>query len=215
MFESKEQLKEVINLYCSDKDKCIEQYGEPNSWNVSNITDMSDMFYKSQFNGDISNWDVSNVTNMNRMFHTSKFNGDISKWNVSNVTNMYCMFHNTKFNGDISNWNVSNVTNMKGMFYSSQFNGDISNWDISSLVSGKEDIIKIGVKIPKAIKIVQLIEEDFKECPVTGEVIEGDYLRCTTCKHCFNMEVEKWIDENKCCPYCRSKWKKKIIYSQF
>ena len=76
------------------------------------------------------------------------------------------------------------------------------------------DIIKMGAKIPEAIKIVKLIEEDFKECPVTGEVIEGDYLRCTTCKHCFNMEVEKWIDENKCCPYCRSKWGKKIIYSQ-
>ncbi len=28
------------------------------------------------------------------------------------------------------------------------------------------------------------------------------------------MEVEKWIDENKCCPYCRSEWAKKIIYSQ-
>jgi hypothetical protein len=72
----------------------------------------------------------------------------------------------------------------------------------------------MGAKIPEIKKIVQVIEEGYDECPVTGEVIEGDYFKCSTCKHCFDMEVEKWIDENKCCPYCRSKWGKKIIYTQ-
>ncbi len=79
MFESKEQLKEAINLYCKDKEKCIEQYGDSNNWNVSNITDMSNLFECSNFNDDISNWNVSNVTNMNNMFSYSQFNGDISK----------------------------------------------------------------------------------------------------------------------------------------
>jgi surface protein len=40
------------------------------------------------FNGDISQWDVSNVTDMSFMFYRSNFTGDISKWDVSNVTNM-------------------------------------------------------------------------------------------------------------------------------
>ena len=100
---------------------------------TTNVTDMSEMFYESQFNGDISIWDVSNVTDMNEMFSSSEFNGDISNWDVSNVTVMYRMFYGSKFNGDISNWDVSNVTDMGRMFWKSQFNGDISNWDVSNV----------------------------------------------------------------------------------
>ena len=40
----------------------------------------------NEFNGDISLWDVSNVTNMSGMFYESKFDGDISDWDVSKVT---------------------------------------------------------------------------------------------------------------------------------
>ena len=100
---------------------------------VSNITDMSDIFDKSKFNGDISKWDVSNVTDMNGMFTYSKFNGDISNWDVSNVTNMSIMFAQSEFNGDISNWDVSNVIDMHGMFYESKFNRDISYWDVNNV----------------------------------------------------------------------------------
>ncbi len=85
MFKSKEELIEAINLYCDNKDKCIEQYGETNNWDVSNVTNMQDIFKNSKFNGNISNWNVSNVTNMNKMFTDSEFNGDISKWDINNV----------------------------------------------------------------------------------------------------------------------------------
>ena len=72
----------------------------------------------SGFNGDISGWDVSNVTDMSGMFYYAKsFNQDISKWNVSNVIDMNGMFAYAKsFNKDISKWDVSKVIVCYDMF---------------------------------------------------------------------------------------------------
>ena len=50
------------------------------------------MFNSSKFNGDISKWDVSNVSDMSDMFSVSKFSSDISKWDVSKVTDADNMF---------------------------------------------------------------------------------------------------------------------------
>ncbi len=69
----------------------------------------------------ISDWDVSNVTDMSYMFFACeelKSVGDISKWNVSNVTNMNSMFEFcNSFNQDISSWDVSSVTDADYIFY--------------------------------------------------------------------------------------------------
>ena len=76
---------DYFNLYSRD-------FSGIESWNVSNVTDMSGMFSESSFNQDISSWDVSNVTDMSYMFDNSSFNWDISSWDVSNVKNMSEMF---------------------------------------------------------------------------------------------------------------------------
>ena len=55
---------------------------------TTNVTDMSNMFRRSEyFNDDIGWWDTSNVRNMRNMFYNAKnFDQDLSGWDVSNVS---------------------------------------------------------------------------------------------------------------------------------
>ena len=76
--KSKDELSDII------KDRVSEEGPncDLNDIDTSLITDMTGLFYDSEFNGDISEWNVSNVVNMSRMFEDSKFNKDISNWNI-------------------------------------------------------------------------------------------------------------------------------------
>lgn len=127
--KDKEELQKVIK-------KEVKQHGpqcDLNHIDTSLITDMSDLFYNSNFKGDISKWEISSVLDMKAMFAHSKFNGDISKWDTSKVLDMRCMFYKSVFTGDISQWNTASVSNMISMFERSKFNGDISKWDVGNV----------------------------------------------------------------------------------
>lgn len=103
--KTKEELKKIIKDTIKRKgNKC-----NLNFIDTSLITDMSDLFAFSKFNGNISKWNTSNVEDMSWMFLESEFNRDISKWNISKVKNMSCIFLGSKFNQDISSWDITNI----------------------------------------------------------------------------------------------------------
>ena len=104
-----------------------------NNINVSEITDMSDLFSGlDPHNIDISDWDVSKVKNMYCMFHCCEnLNCNLSNWKVSNVRDMEGMFAGCKkFNCNLSLWDIREVRSMRAMFDGCiKFKGEgLENW---------------------------------------------------------------------------------------
>ena len=126
-FANKDALQTAISGYPSNQ----ANYGEMRCWDVSSITDLSQLFLSSSLNEPIGCWDVSKVTNMESMFEdATSFNQNIGNWNVSKVSTMRWMFYNAiKFNQSIANWNAIKVTDMREMFHgATNFNQDLCAW---------------------------------------------------------------------------------------
>eukprot|EP00526_Cylindrotheca_closterium_P014748 CAMPEP_0113625296 /NCGR_PEP_ID=MMETSP0017_2-20120614/13066_1 /TAXON_ID=2856 /ORGANISM="Cylindrotheca closterium" /LENGTH=283 /DNA_ID=CAMNT_0000535405 /DNA_START=281 /DNA_END=1129 /DNA_ORIENTATION=+ /assembly_acc=CAM_ASM_000147 len=136
-FQSNTELKGAVDSWFTTQGLVETQYGPIGDWCfTAGVTSMSSLFYnRPTFNGDISSWDVSSVTNMWYMFYKTPFNKDLSSWDVSSVTTMYSMFYKaSSFNQDLSSWDVSSVIDTGKMFYgASSFNQDLSSWDVSSV----------------------------------------------------------------------------------
>ena len=136
IFNSRTQLDSAVDAWISNESTAKEIYGDINTWDVSGISDFSNLFQrKSGFNSDISNWDVSNGENFYAMFDWAEsFNQNISNWDVSNGLTFNAMFYNAfSFNQDIRNWDVSSSRNFQGMFAGARnFNQNIRSWDVSS-----------------------------------------------------------------------------------
>lgn len=140
-FESTEELRRAVARYV-DKNhydvELAEVYGWPlSNWNVSLITDFSEVLAHSSINEDLGEWDVGQATSMAKMFwHNDAFeSGGIWRWDVSKVATMERMFLGaSKFNGDIRDWYTRSLTNLVGTFWrASSFNQDIGYWDTSQV----------------------------------------------------------------------------------
>lgn len=130
--------KELISIIKSEVKKQPGTRLDLNHIDVSEITDMSRLFYESIPKSIeellIDKWNVSKVTRMGGMFESRlSFNADLSKWDTSSVTDMNYMFYGCKnFNSDISAWDVSKVTDFTNMFSGCKsFKSDLTAWNVS------------------------------------------------------------------------------------
>ena len=120
VFSDKASLQSALTEWQNDQAAAGETHGPISAWDVSAVTDMSDLFLNyNAFDSDINAWDVSNTTNMARMFHSATaYNQPMDAWQVGGkVTNFYEMFRDSAFNQDISGWNISGATEMRDMFH--------------------------------------------------------------------------------------------------
>ena len=111
--QTKKALRSMIKNYDGGK----KSYGEPNTWDVTLVTDMSFLFKDMKnFNAPIDQWNTSQVTKMDRMFNNaSSFNQPITM-DTSQVTDMTAMFFNAEsFNQPIT-MDMSKVIKMDYMF---------------------------------------------------------------------------------------------------
>jgi len=99
IFEKKQELVDAFNGLCINRNTACLIYGEIKNWDISKITDLSNLFFeKSTFgNSDrdnISNWNTSNVTDMSGMFYgATDFNKDIRRWIIQIMTNVNLIFY--------------------------------------------------------------------------------------------------------------------------
>ena len=142
---------------------------DPTMFDVSNVTDMSSMFFQcTNLSGelDLSTWNVDNVINMSGIFNRcSKLtNINVSTWNTSQVTNMNGMFFSgaTLASINISNFNTSNVTDMEGMFNNclGLTKLDLSNFNTSN-------VTEMSSMFSSCMKLTELNVSNFNTSNVT------------------------------------------------
>lgn len=177
---------------------------------TSLITDMSSLFSKSQFNQDISSWDVSNVTDMSNMFsNNNAFNQEISYWDVSNVTNMDSMFLASKFYKDISSWCVQNIPITPIDFMTNSYlraNEDyVPNWGVDcttgnvTFLNNNDDLILYrtngnGVIINSNTTIVRYTIYDSIGRVIASKAVNDDYIQLKTNNASFNILKLEFIN---------------------
>jgi hypothetical protein len=155
--KTKNELKQAIQDYQMGK---YNERGKPNDWDVSSITDMSELFKWNQtFNEPINKWVTKNVTDMSGMFDgASKFNQPINDNRTNCWSFIFAQYRvvndSTKetgrrlihklpiflvrrialyaFGDHIGGFDTSQVTDMSFMFHRAEaFNQRIGQWNTS------------------------------------------------------------------------------------
>ena len=68
-FVTKAELQAAVRMWVDGRATALSTYGPISGWDVSSITDMSELFRDlANFNDELSSWDTSSVTSMQGMF---------------------------------------------------------------------------------------------------------------------------------------------------
>ena len=78
-------LRAALKLWLdpSTREQAVARFGAIGDWDVSRVTDMSDLLYcQSEFNEDLSRWDTARVESMSATFCGARsFNQPLEAWN--------------------------------------------------------------------------------------------------------------------------------------
>ena len=135
-------IKQALTDYTTDTTNGSLKYGSISTWELHNVTSMSQLFtfvsgsYEINYNNiaGIGSWNISNVIDMTNMFSQVNANrpkitstqldtivAQIKSWDVSNVTTMKKMFFNNENFNDVHviplrTWNVTSDTILTDIF---------------------------------------------------------------------------------------------------
>lgn len=166
---------------------------------VSKVTDMSYMFFRSNFssinlsswntknlkyvdglfsgatkskNIDLSSWDVRSLLRTNKMFASAGTEHiNLSGWNSGQLTDTSNMFHDTYAlqTLNLDGFNTSNVTNMFGMFYLSA----LPNLDLTQLNTSSVTNMNSMFKQMSRISSLNFTSFDTSNVTDFGEMFRG------------------------------------------
>jgi len=85
-------LRNLVAKWTLDKNRTEMQHGPLSEWDVSYVSDMSDLFNGNDENPDIRKWDMSNVVHAERMFKDSGFAYPIDNKDFSSLQSATQMF---------------------------------------------------------------------------------------------------------------------------
>lgn len=194
----------AASLWCSNRAQAEAIYGPIENWDVSSVTNMSELFsYEREFNDDISRWDVRNVTDMSEMFHCAKaFNQPLNSWNVTNVKNMAEMFNGASvFNQPLDRWNTGQVTTY--LFSSTKvFNQALETWDVSA-VTDMSDMFSFAISFNQSLSSwntanVTIMSHMFEETEFNQPIDAWNVSKVTNVggmfhgATMFNQPLESW-----------------------
>ena len=151
------------------------------SFNTSNVTNMSSMFYgcSSLTDLDLSNFNTSKVTDMNSMFYncSSLTSLNLNSFNTSKVTDMNSMFYSCESLAslNLSSFNTSNVTSMAGMFMNCL---TLTNLDLSSF--NTSNVTNMSYMFYSCESLASLNLSSFNTSNVTN--MGGMFLNCSSLK---------------------------------
>jgi surface protein len=155
------------------------------SWDISNISDLSHLFKNNKkfcYDTTLDECNTNQIIKCNttRPCRRPNLHMNISNWNVGHVTNMSGMFFNCNINQPL-HWDVSHVTNMSQMFCKATLFDQPLQWDVSHVTDMSE-------MFSKALSFNQPLDWDVRHVTNMSEMFYNAVS--------FHQSLKSWNVDN-------------------